>query len=71
MLSSRIMELKKNNGSEMNHGFAKEKNYGYSIKIYKIIMNYGIEKKILGFRQIMDLQKKKNNGYSIKIYKII
>ena len=51
--------IEKNNGSETNYGFAKEKNYGYSIKIYKIIMNYGIEKKILGFRRIMDLQRKK------------
>ena len=50
--------IEKNNGSETNYGFAKEKNYGYSIKIYKIIMNYGIEKNI-GFQTNYGFAKKK------------
>ena len=37
--------IEKNNGFVTNYEFAKEKNDGYLIKIYKIIMNYGFEKK--------------------------
>ena len=53
------MELKKKMGSKTNYGFAKEKNDGYSIKIYKIIMNYGIEKKNIGFQTNYGFAKKK------------
>ena len=52
------MELKKKMGSETNYGFAKKKNDGYSVIIYIIFTNYGIEKNN-GFQTNYGFAKKK------------